>query len=251
MHSAILSVRARLRLLLAGITLFFAASSTNADVVLVPTILDGSVSELSLSPAVVTTNEAGMDDVFGAPNFDPGPPSTFIDIQFNTETTAAGPTNIQTEADLFAVFALATGPATTVHMFFVDILDWCGVTGDPPNPGIVGCASTPGNVMVLESAIAAGPLGKELNSHELGHNLDLGHLAGVNTNLMNPSLSGSTALTAEQITTIDGSDLVQGANPNRFITIQPIVVIPEPSTAVPLLLVLMGLTVLRRNRTCR
>jgi hypothetical protein len=71
----------------------------------------------------------------------------------------------------------------------------------------------------------------------MGHNLGLDHIEPPPENLMNPSLGNSFALSTHvgnppvnQIATILSGNLVQVDNGQRFISITPFAVVPEPAT---------------------
>lgn len=172
--------------------------------------------------AVITTNEAGMDAIYGQGTLN-------IDIRFNAAVKVTGPTFLGSAGTEAAIHALApTVPANTVVMFFIDLISWCDVF----DPNIAGCAQLPGDKLILESAVAAGASGAELNSHELGHNLNLTHTDPNGNNLMFGTLNGNTVLTGAQMNTILASALVQtDGGGNRFISITPVLVTPEPATA--------------------
>jgi hypothetical protein len=176
----------------------------------------------------VTTNEAKLDTIYSQAGFGANP----IDIRFNAATSIinAGLTVIDNGAEWATLTGLAGNLASpTVNMYFVDKILWCTV----PSLTTIGCAQQPGNVMALDSSWAANATyGGNLAGHELGHNLNLPHLLPDDaSNLMNPTISTSFALSAGQITTIMASALVQTDAKGKFITIQPIaVLVPEPAT---------------------
>ncbi len=183
----------------------------------------GILLVLLLSPvttwaAYVTTNEAGMDSVFAQAG---------IDIRFNPVTTIYNSSllDIDTSAKLTALWTSAPFSSPIVNMFFVDTIDYCSGY----NVNIVGCGSYPGNIIAVESSFAASGYGTELLSHELGHNLGLGHTSFSN-NLMYYMLNGDTSLTTAQITTLLASGLIQLDGGQLFVEINPILI----ASAVPL-----------------
>lgn len=187
----------------------------------------------------VTTNEAKLDTIFSQAGF---AAADKIDIRFNRETSIidAALTTIDDAADWTKLNGLAGNLASPmVNMYFVDKILWCG----DPSLTTIGCAKTPGNVLALDSSWAANATyGGNLAGHELAHNLSLEHLLPDDgSNLMNPTISTSSKLTAGQITAILASALVQSDGSGKFITIQPIAVlgaapIPEPAEWALLLL---------------
>jgi hypothetical protein len=186
--------------------------------------------------AYITTNEAEMDATFSQGTLS-------IDIRFN-------PTQYINDASYLvidSVLELSTFTAQIqleaspiVNMAFIDTLNVCGST--LANFG--GCAALPGNWIVMDSsqAGAGGGYGGNLNSHELGHNLGLTHTAIIGR-LMDPTITG-TLLTAAEIATILASPLIQTDGGGDFISITPILVIPEPTS---LTLLVLGLVVLSRT----
>jgi hypothetical protein len=202
----------------------------------------------SASAAFVTLLDTELDSVFGQASFG----GNNIDIRFNAQQTITNPDflNIDTSTRLNGLFAQAHD-LPTINMYFVDTIDYCGGY----NPSIVGCASTPGNDLVLESDVVAGSFGTELVAHELGHNLGLGHPAG-SGNLMNGTLNGSTFLTVDQANSVLASSLVQtDGSGQRFLSITPYLIqataVPVPAAAPLFLSALMGIFTLRRRKLKR
>jgi hypothetical protein len=192
--------------------------------------------------AFVTTNETGMDAIYSQGSFGPDP----IDIVWNPTIshTDASLLNITSSADLSALFALFDS-ATTIFAYFVDTISWCGSS----SPSFVGCADLPGDDFVVESGVAGGASGAELNSHELGHALGLFHTDPITENLMFSMLNGDVSLTGLQAASVQGAGAqIQGTAPNRFVSITPVLIlVPEPGTAVLLTLGLIGLGAVRRS----
>lgn len=185
-------------------------------------------SQAASIPNLVTL-EAGMDTIYSqVPPFGAGP----LDIRFNAPVNVnnASLLTIDTQTKLDAAFALFGGPAggPTIYMIFVDDVDWCASSF---NTSYVGCAELPGNHMVVESVFMASSLGDELGAHELGHNLGLEHDSP--GNLMNATIGAThTLLTGTQHTTLMASTRVQAdAFPpfTSFVSITPVLIIPEPS----------------------
>ena len=205
---------------------------------------------MAASPAsagFITLNNAQMNTVFSQVGFGTTP----IDIRFNAAQTLNNPSlqAITSAAKWTTLVGLAPDASPTVNMFFVDSISFCSV----PAPTAIGCGQTPGNVIAVDSNWAANATyGTNLMSHELGHNLALAHITPDNgTNLMNPTISTSFALTAAQIATILASGLVQtDIWGDLFIAITPIAVVPEPSTVVLLAggLIYLGSAVARARR---
>ena len=181
--------------------------------------------------ATVTTNEAGMDAIYSQASFG----STTVEIRFNSSISINNHDllTITTAQEEAALWALVPTDPSSVNMYFVDTVDYCGSY----TVGLVGCSSEPWTSFVVESTDAAGANGAELNSHELGHVLGLSH---EDPGLMNAGSWGDTTLTAAQVTTILGSALIQLDSGQRYVSITPILVTPIPA-ALPLLLSAIGL----------
>ncbi len=146
--------------------------------------------------------------------------------------------------------AMAPSASPVVNAFYMVGINWCGAT----LAGIVGCADTPGNFLTLDSAYMAGAGGAVDIAHELGHNLNLPHIAEAvpmtGDNLMNPTLWGSSVLTAGQAATALLSGLVQtDIGGNRFINIRPVSLdVPEPATLAVLGFAVAAMAAARRRR---
>ena len=171
-----------------------------------------------------------LNDIYGQSAFG-STPVTINWLAPGATVVSSALASIDSDQDFEALVALHQGSANTITAFFVDAINFCG----GPGGGIVGCASIGGNVFAVDSSFAAGASGALTLAHELGHNLGLGHVAGSNTNLMNPTV-GSSLLSNigrfSQIAIILASSRVQTAtNGSRFIDIIPVAVvssIPEP-----------------------
>lgn len=210
-----------------------------------------------VSAAVITTNEAALDSIFSQISFG----SSSIDIQFTASQTiydtALLSIDSSTEWSELALFG-GNSAYPVINMFFVDAMTWCG----GPATHTIGCANTPGNMLMLNSDWAASANGGVLAAHELAHNLGLDHLIGVNTNLMNPILSGNTTLTTAQALVFlgdgtrehPGKSLIQMSTAGqRYITITPILIaasVPEPETWAMMVAGLFGMAGwVRRRKT--
>lgn len=215
------------------------------------------------SAGYVTFNEGVMDDIFKQSSF-----GLFtIDIRFNPSLSIVAPTLLDINSDAefngginsLSGQASALGlPDSTVAIFFVDKISFCG----SPGTSIIGCGNNPGNLIALNSASAAGANGAVLMAHELGHNLGLSHLdPAVSGNLMNPSITGGTTLTTDQVgsfvnlaTGASLNSIVRNDGNGLYISITPIAVVaavPEPHTWAMLMAGLLGVAGLaRRRRAC-
>jgi len=186
--------------------------------------------------ALITMNEAELDQIFSQPNFANLP----IDIRISTATEIVFPSllDISTDAEVAQLFNMHSGLSTVVNFYFIDTISACGGF---ISTSIVGCGEFPGNDFVVESSFAAGSYGSELLAHELGHNLGLDHLSG--SYLMNPSLNHQTTLTSTEVATLRLSPLVQNDGQSYWININPVLIVaqatqqvPEPSTVFLLIL---------------
>jgi hypothetical protein len=205
------------------------------------------LSSASAQAGHITLDVPGMNAIFSQDSFDGTP----ISIRFNPSVTIAAPhlLVIDTLADLQALYSLAPDAAPTVTAFFVDQLNACG-TVEPAGPGHWnGCAQLPGNFMVVDSGSAAHDPA-ELMGHELGHNLDLGHIPlGLMAFLL--GFGGGPVLFEDQVATILQSPLVQtDSNGQRFIQITPVAIVgtPEPSTLLLLGAALGALLIIKEKK---
>lgn len=214
------------------------------------------------SAGYVTFDEGAMDTIFSQDSFG----QYGIDIRFNTSLWVVEPSLLDIDSSgEFSDNGLSLGslsstlglPDFTVAIFFVDRISFCGRAGS----NIIGCGSSPGSLIALDSAYAASANGAILMAHELGHNLGLtGHVAG-GGNLMNASITtGATTLTQAQVGTF--IDLATGTSKNSivqldgdqfYISITPIAVlaaapVPEPQTWAMLLAGLLGVAGWARRR---
>ena len=203
------------------------------------------------SAAMVSFNEVAMDTIFSQASFG----GRNIDIRFNTPLSVIAPGLLSIDSDaefsgsassLSALAVQLRIPNSTVSVFFVDAITFCGSSGS----NIIGCGSNPGGLIALQSAAAARANGAVLMAHELGHNLGLSHQAG-SGNLMNSRLTSATFLSESQANTILGSRLVLMDGAQRYISITPVAVlaaVPEPHTWAMLSLGLLGVAGWARRR---
>lgn len=181
-----------------------------------------ALAAASTTAGYITTNESAMDLVYSQASFGSRP----IDIRFGSAQTivSTGLTSIDNDFELNALFSLVDVPSTTVRVFYVDNINYCGFAA-----GFAGCGQSPGNAFIVNSSLAASSgLGGNLLSHELGHNLGLDHVLPDNgTNLMNPTLFGGPGfLSTAQVATLLTSPLVQtDAFGQRYIQIVPVAVV--------------------------
>ena len=191
----------------------------------------GAIAAANASNGFVTTNEVALDLIYSQPSFGLTP----IDIRFDPAITLSVPSTLLTidnDAEFDSLHTYETG-SPVVSMFYLDHINFCG----GPSDGIVGCGSTPGTLIAIDSAAATESFGGVVVAHELGHNLSLEHAAGTNTNLMNPDAYEGPApapLTVAQVAQIFTSPLVQHDAKGFYIEVQPFALIatavPEPST---------------------
>lgn len=187
-------------------------------------LVAAAASNASAAAGYVTTNEVGLDAIFSQASFG----SNKIDIRFTAALSYNMPalTAFDSDSEWNALYALANPNSNVVSMFFVDTISSCG----GPGSGIIGCADVPGHLLVLNSFYAAGSFGSVLAAHELGHNLGLFHTG--DGNLMSGVISSNSDLLLSQVSTILSSNLVQidASTGQRYITITPIALVPEPGS---------------------
>lgn len=195
--------------------------------------------------AMVTLHETAVESIFAQSGFaDP------IDLRFGPTIQYVAPdllnVNASTEFNLLRneFFGL---PNTTVRLFFVDTINWCGDDGS-----VAGCANN--SIAILNSSTAASPaVGDELIAHELGHVFGLDHTSGAN--LMNATINdGRNALTAGQITDLLADfNVLYDVNHKPYVDIAPVLVVaaatvvPLPGTALLMLGALLPLGAARRR----
>lgn len=209
----------------------------------------GLVCAVSTASATIITSdmfhEAALDAIFSQASFGTHP----IDIRFDPLARLAVATNLldlNTDAEITTLFNLGLNTQPTTNLFFVNSISSCG--GASGN--IIGCATTPGNVLAVQATFAKRTDGAALIAHELGHNLGLDHVLD-RSNLMNPIFTGATNLTLTQVTTMLASSLVQfdAVTQQQFIRITPIVLsaIPLPTSWLVFLSALIALGVRPRR----
>jgi PEP-CTERM motif len=193
----------------------------------------------------VTTNEAGVDAIYSQAGFD----GNGVDIFFDVPLVLNRPDLLvlDSAAKLNALRDATTSlKRPTINMYFVDTITFCGF-----DDSFSGCASLGGNFIAIDSGYArTNPNGANAVAHELGHSLGLDHFGGARdgNNLMNAVVSASSVLTAGQITTIMASTLLLTEPSGRkFVTVSPVAVIPEPSTAAMWLLGAAALAIAKRK----
>jgi hypothetical protein len=221
-----------------------------------------------------TITTPDLSTYFGAANFGAGALTvTYLPPIYLFNTALA---NVTTGAQQAALFALAgtmqpgfkvgqpnTGMvlipnlATTDDAFYVNVLSACGnQISDPDNSTIVGCASVPGNTLVVPAAFIATANGAEDLAHEIGHNFGLLHCEDPNNavaaggpgcaanDLMTAEGFGNPNLNAAQVAIINASALLGGT---KNLTIEPIGFVPEPETIILTFAGLAALFALRRS----
>src|ERR1700754_2242200 len=96
----------------------------------------------------VTTNEAGLDAIYGQASFGDHP----VDIRFLAPITIFSTyATINTQADFDNLGAMGVSDPTIVSLFFVDAINFCGIALN----GIVGCAGIPGHFIAVDSNFVA------------------------------------------------------------------------------------------------
>ncbi len=175
--------------------------------------------------AMVTLHEAAVESIFAQSGFaDP------IDLRFGPTIEYVAPAllDLSSEAEFNILRNEFFGlPNTTVRLFYVDTISWCGTSG-----ASAGCANN--SIAVLNSTTAANStFGDELIAHELGHVFGLDHTGG--DNLLNPTvINGRNSLTSDQITDLLADfNVLYDINNKPYVDIAPILVVAA-ATAVPL-----------------
>jgi hypothetical protein len=200
----------------------------------------GIVMGQDAKASLITT--PNLAPYFGAANFGAGALTvTYLAPIYLLNTTLE---NITTGAQQTALFALAgttqagfqigqpnTGMVTIPNLatvddaFYVNTLSACGMQiSDPDNSTIVGCASVPGNTLVVPGAFIATANGAEDLAHEIGHNFGLLHCEDAANavgaggpgcaamDLMTASGFGNPNLNAAQVGIINASALLGGTS---------------------------------------
>lgn len=185
--------------------------------------------------ASITLYETRLDEIFSQASFGASP----IDIRFLEPVELVAPEllDIDSDAEYERLRFTYTErfAATTIRMFFVDRIGFCG---KPKRRGIGGCTNS--TIVVLDAQKLRGKPDRhgvdELMAHELAHIfLGNGHSRG--RNLMNPSMAnGRDELTPEQARRIvhgrvgrsdSGPLWVQHDERGRYIEIAPVLVVRE------------------------
>ncbi|MEO8629392.1 MAG: PEP-CTERM sorting domain-containing protein [Betaproteobacteria bacterium] len=172
---------------------------------------------------IVTTNEAVMDQIYSQTSFG----TQSIDIRFHPAHVISDPTLLHIDSDtkLTELFGRDPSPMDNqINVFFVDDITFCGGASHV----VIGCGLIGGKDFAVDASFAAGVMGGDLLSHELGHNLGLPHVGADAPNLMNAILTGNRTLTFEQVAQIMTSPWVQLDGTQRFVAITPFAVVPEP-----------------------
>ncbi len=214
-----------------------------------PLAADAAPITLAQLNAALPILQAGMQGIFAPTNIttinflapvvipDPG---TYLDLNTQAESnTVLGPG-----------LSGQTVGAPVVTAYIVETLSQCGAVF---NTGIAGCANRPGSSMVLEGQFLLAGIGDELFGHELGHNLGLPHVGMLN-NLMLPNIGeNNDQLNAPgQIGTVNASPLILNGPVGGIVTIQTVLLaaasVPEPSTAILMVLGIALMLVLKRRQ---
>jgi hypothetical protein len=177
----------------------------------------------------VSIDEAALDAIFAQPRDKWGWAPIDVRVAPTARYADSALTSIDNDRELWHLFSLVPRGSRTVGVFFVDAIDSCG--GYAPN--IIGCGLQPGNALAVSSVWAASRWGPTLLAHELGHNLGLEHVPQSTPNLMNPSLSGNTALDAGQAQALYRSPLLgwDADFSQAYFSIQPIAVVASDWSA--------------------
>jgi hypothetical protein len=185
--------------------------------------------------ASITLYETRLDEIFAQASFGASP----IDIRFLEPVELVAPEllDIDSAADYerLRFTYIERYPVTTIRMFFVDRIGFCG---RPKRRGIGGCTNS--TIVVLDAQKVRGNPDRqgvdELMAHELAHIfLGNGHSRG--RNLMNPSMAnGRDELTPEQAALIvngrvgrsdSGPLWVQTDERGRYLEIVPVLVVAK------------------------
>ena len=175
----------------------------------------------SASAATISIDGAKLTSIYSQASF--GNTPITINILSSATIYDANLLNLTSDTDVSTLFGLGPDNAASriVDAFFVDSIGACG----GPGSSIVGCADRPGHDLVVNSSYAATDTNEVDLGHELGHNFGLMHVAGIDTDLMNPALYGSTYLSPTQAAVVLASNLVQTAQDGSlFVNIRPILV---------------------------
>lgn len=211
--------------------------------------------------AMVTLHEAAVESIFAQSGFvDP------IDLRFGPTIEYVAPNllDLGSSAEFSQMRNEFFGlPNSTVRLFFIDTISWCGSSG-----ASAGCANS--TIAVFDSSKAASTsFGDELIAHELGHVFGLDHpnsaaIASdpeldsetIKANLMNPTVvDGRMTLTTMQISSLlQDFNILEDLNGKPYVNISPVLVVaaattvPLPGAALLMLGALLPLGAMRVRR---